>query len=64
MKGLYWDVEAGYRFSNLALFVSYNYREIGYEITLYPEDALAGIPYKTYSRDLHTVMAGVAFMLF
>lgn len=64
MKGLYWEVEAGYRFSNLALFVSYNYREIGYEITLYPEDALAGIPYKTYSRTMHTVMAGISIMLF
>lgn len=64
MKGLYWEVNAGYRFSNLALFVAYNYREIGYEITLYPEDALAGIPYKTYSRTIHTVMAGVSIMLF
>lgn len=64
MKGLYWEVNAGYRFSNLALFVAYNYREISYEITLYPEDALAGIPYKTYSRTIHTVMAGVSIMLF
>ena len=64
MKGLYWDVEAGYRFSNLNLFVSYNYRVIGYETTLYPENALMGIPYNTYTRTMHTIMAGISFMLF
>lgn len=64
MKGLYWDVQAGYRFSNLNLFVSYNYRVIGYETTLYPEDALMGIPYNTYTRTMHTIMAGISFLLF
>lgn len=64
MKGLYWDVEAGYRFSNLNLFVSYNYRVIGYETTLYPESAPMGIPYNTYTRTMHTIMAGISFMLF
>ena len=64
MKGLYWDVEAGYRFSNLSLFVSYNYRVIGYEIIIYPNEALAGIHYKNYSRTMHTVMAGISIMLF
>lgn len=64
MKGLYWDVEAGYRFSNLNLFVAYNYRVIGYATTLYPEDALMGIPYNTYTRTMHTIMAGISFMLF
>lgn len=64
MKGLYWDVEAGYRFSNLNLFVSYNYRVIGYKTTLYPENALMGIPYNTYTRTMHTIMAGISFMLF
>ena len=64
MKGLFWDVSAGYRFSNLSLFISYNYRVIGYETTLYPEEALMGIPYKTYTRTMHTVMAGISFMLF
>ena len=64
MKGLYWDVQAGYRFSNLNLFVSYNYRVIGYETTLYPENALMGIPYNTYTRTMHTIMAGISFLLF
>lgn len=64
MKGLYWDVEAGYRFSNLNLFVSYNYRVIGYKTILYPENALMGIPYNTYTRTMHTIMAGISFMLF
>lgn len=64
MKGLFWEVAAGYRFSNLSLSVSYNYRVIGYETILYPENAPAGIPYNTYSRTMHTVMAGVSFMLF
>ena len=64
MRGLYWDVAAGYRFSNLTLFVSYNYRVIGYETTLYPEDAPTGIPYNTYSRIMHTIMAGISFTLF
>jgi hypothetical protein len=64
MKGLYWDVEAGYRFSNLTLFVAYNYRVIGYEIILYPEDAPMGQPYNTYTRTMHTIMAGISFMLF
>ena len=64
MKGLYWDVEAGYRFSTLNLFVSYNYRVIGYETTLYPENALMGIPYNTYTRTMHTIMAGISFLLF
>ena len=64
MKGLYWDVEAGYRFSNLNLFVAYNYRVIGYATTLFPEDAPMGIPYNTYTRTMHTIMAGISFMLF
>ena len=64
MKGLYWDVQAGYRFSNLNLFVSYNYRVIGYETPLYPENALMGIPYNTYTRTMHTIMAGISFLLF
>lgn len=64
MKGLYWDVEAGYRFSKLNLFVSYNYRVIGYATTLFPEDAPMGIPYNTYTRTMHTIMAGISFMLF
>lgn len=64
MKGLYWDVEAGYRLSNISLFLSYNYRVIGYKTTLYPEDAPMGIPFNTYSRTMHTVMAGLSIMLF
>lgn len=62
MKGLYWDVEAGYRFSNLNLFVSYNYRMINYEKKLYHGELL--VPHGTYIRTMHTIMAGISFMLF
>lgn len=64
MKGLYWDVEAGYRFSNLNLFVSYNYRIIGYETLLYRDESPIPYTYNTYTRTMHTIMAGISFMLF
>ena len=62
MKGLYGDVEAGYRFSNVNLFVSYNYRMINYSKKLYHGELL--VPHGTYIRTMHTVMAGISIMLF
>ena len=64
MQGLYGEVAVGYRLSGFTLFAAYNYRVISYETMLYPENALYGISYQTYTRVLHTVTAGVSFMLF
>ena len=62
MKGLYGEVNAGYCFSGFNLFVSYNYRVIGYE-RIWSANSF-GLPNSTYSRTIHTVMAGVSFMPF
>ena len=62
MQGFYGEVCAGYRIRGINLFVAYNYRVIGYKVTL--SNPLYESPYDTYSRDLHLVMVGVSFMPF
>ena len=62
MKGLYGEVDAGYCFSGFNLFVSYNYRVIGYE-TIWAANNF-GLTNSTYSRTMHMVMVGISFMVF
>ena len=62
MKGFYGELSAGYCFSSITVFVSYNYRVIGYE-RIWLSNQL-GISNSSSSRDMHTVMLGVAFKLF
>lgn len=62
MKGFYGEVSAGYCFSSFNLFVAYNYRVIGYERIWLPNQF--GLSNSSSSRNMHTVMLGIAFRLF
>lgn len=62
MKGFYGELSAGYCFSGFSVFVSYNYRVIGYE-RIWLSNQL-GVSNSSSSRNMHTVMLGIAFKLF
>ena len=62
MKGFYGELSAGYCFSSFSVFVSYNYRVIGYERIWLSNQF--GVSNSSSSRDMHTVMLGIAFKLF
>ena len=64
MKGPYGEVCVGYRLYGINLFVSYNYRVINYETTLYSNNLYLESPYSTTSRVMHIVMMGFSSMLF
>lgn len=63
MKGLYGEVNAGYCLYGINLFVSYNYRVISYETTLYPNNLYNESPYSSTSRVMHMVMIGFSSLL-
>lgn len=63
MKGPYGEVNVGYRLNGVNIFVSYNYRVIHYETTLYSNSLHYNSPYSSTYRSMHAVMLGFSFML-
>lgn len=64
MGGLFGELAVGYCFMGVNLFVSYNYRSINYGVTMIPIGLVNESPLSSFTRTMHTVMAGVSFMLF
>ena len=62
--GFFGELAVGYCFMGINLFASYNYRSIDYGVTMIPNGVVNESPLSSFTRTMHTVMAGVSFMLF